>query len=560
MAEWRFYGRERELAKVGRFINTPGFDAGLVTGGRGIGKTELMQELRGRMGRQAQILIFEMRDPVIENQVDANERLIETIRHDLPQKVSSSTPPASEFEARWPRERFVGIIRHLLAQGAVVCLDEFQMAKPMGLEGGLKLLIDRSRSLNGPRPPGKLIMMGSHQQQVLDMFACTEPLHGRATVASKLRPWPLPTVFGMAQEQSFLQYPGRLLTLWTAFGGVPGRWRRFAREEAGRLAEMGAWKSDRDWRMAFLDWHRDLLQDNPRERFDNKAYVELAEPAREALLHLAQKPVGMTLSEFPTELREKPNDGLRKSLDMLVKHLEMVERYGQFMVKGDPRWRIADNSALFQITVYPELFREAYDEWDTPPDNESTTPLERLQNLEGPVMGRMAAAWLASQQDVTWSRQGAWRKPVNRTDLADIDAIAFRSKSTDPDSVLVMAGCKRNADKHRPNGLKQDFENFLAEIGDKAGDRFRSLARETLLVSPVFTDDQRRLYRQAGFRAVGMHDMARETGIEPAPAAAVKAGPGEPKRSRRRKTRDDGPSFDMCGDMMPGAAIHERNG
>ena len=545
MAEWRFYGRERELAKVGRFINTPGFDAGLVTGGRGIGKTELMQELRGRMGRQAQILIFEMRDPVIENQVDANERLIETIRHDLPQKVSSSTPPASEFEARQPRERFVGIIRHLLAQGAVVCLDEFHMAKPMGLEGGLKLLIDRSRSLNGPRPPGKLIMMGSHQQQVLDMFACTEPLHGRATVVSKLRPWPLPTVFGMAQEQGFLQYPGRSLTLWTAFGGVPGRWRRFAREEAARLAEMGAWKSDRDWRMAFLDWHRNLLQDSPRERFDNKAYVELAKPAREALLHLAQKPVGMTLSEFPAELREKPDDGLQKSLDMLVKHLEMVERYGQFMVKGDPRWRIADNSALFQITVYPELFREAGDEWDTPLDDEPTTPLERLQNLEGPVLERMAAAWLASQPDVTWSRQGAWRKPMKRTDLADIDAIAFRGKSTDPDSVLVMAGCKRNADKHRPNRLKQDFENFLAEIGGEAGDRFRSLAREKLLVSPVFTDDQRRQAGQAGFRAVGLHDMARETGIEPAPAAAVKAGPGEPARSRRRKTRDDGPSFDM---------------
>ncbi len=416
------------------------------------------------------------------------------------------------------------------------------MAKPMGLEGGLKLLIDRSRSLRGDRPPGKLIMMGSHQQKVQEMFRSTEPLHGRATLATELTQWPLPTVFEMAQEQGFLQYPGRMLTLWTAFGGVPGNWRNFVaapppvagpgEDRIPALAEMRAWKSDHAWRLAFLDWRRDLLQRNRRERFDSKAYVELAEPARPALLHLAQKPVGMTLSEFPAEFREKPDDELRKSLDMLVKHLGMVERYGQFMAKGDPRWRIADNSTLFQITVYPEMFREADDEWDTPPDDEQTTPLSRLQNLEGSVLERMAVAWLTSQPDVTWSRQGAWRKSVKRADLADIDAMAFRGKSTDPDSVLVMAGCKRNAGKHDTNKLKQDFEDFLVEIGDERGHRLRSMTREKLLISPVFSPARREQYVRAGFRVMDIHDMAREMGIEPGPAAPT-SPPEEPGEDER---------------------------
>ena len=63
--------------------------------------------------------------------------------------------------------------------------------------------------------------MVSHQQQVLDMFRSTEPLHQRASMIAGLRQWRVQTVLEMAAEQGFLQRPGRFLTLWCAFGGVP---------------------------------------------------------------------------------------------------------------------------------------------------------------------------------------------------------------------------------------------------------------------------------------------------------------------------------------------------
>ncbi len=523
MAEWRFYGREAELDAVGDFIRVPGFAAGLVTGGRGIGKTELMQKLRARMAGQARILIFELDDPGIENQAEANQRLFDETRPAFGEMASIRPPGQADIEIPGrPQQYFVGIIRELLAQGAVVCLDEFHMARPMGLEGKLKRLIDRSRSLSGDRPPGKLIMMGSHQQQVLEMFRGREPLHDRAVDVSKLTPWPLPTVFEMAQEQGILQFPGRMLTLWTAFGGVPGKWRNFVaapppvvapgEERIPALADMGAWKSDHAWRKAFLAWERLRLQQGPRERFDNKAYVELAEVAKEALLWLAlPRPKTEKFSDFPVELRRRPNRALGDALDTLRDHLGLVEYTAEFMTESYPRWRIADNSTLFQINVYPELFTQAGrqkigERVDREPE---AAALERLQDLEGHALERMAAAWLDSQPDVSLSLHAAWRQG-----LADIDVLAIRGRRTDPASVLVMAGCKRNARAHDTTRLDRQFDEFLGDIPGKYGKLLRDLTREKLLVSPAFDEVQRRQAERAKFQAVDIHHMARE-GIEP---------------------------------------------
>ncbi len=356
MTDWRFFGRENELAQVKDCIDKPHFQAGLILGGRGIGKTQLLVETRRRADNKPPVLIFELRDPGAEDQVAANRRLIQEIRCSLPQAISSSIPPLDEYGASEPEERFFGIVRHLLGLGVVVCLDEFHLARPMELEGGLKLLIDRSGPMRD-NPPGKLIFMGSHQQMVLDMLRSTEPLFGRARRITGLRQWKANTVFEMAAEQGFLQRPGCLLTLWCAFGGMPRNWQQFAVNSPGNLADLNAWDHDDAWWMAFLDWHRAVLEDSPRERFDSKAFIELAEPAGDALLWLANDhPSGTVHSTFPADLRDLPGNALGEALDMLRDHLGMIEEYGQFLVREFPRYRIAGNSALFQIHVYPELF------------------------------------------------------------------------------------------------------------------------------------------------------------------------------------------------------------
>ena len=526
MADWRFYGREKELARVRDFIDRRGFDAGLILGGRGIGKTELLLETQLRNPRKS-MLIFELQDPALEERVQANRRLIGTIRDTLPQPVSSSIPPLDDYYTELPRERFVGLIRHLLQHNITVCLDEFHMAKPMKLEGALKLLIDRSESLSGDRPPGKLIVMGSHQQQVLDMFHGTEPLHGRAPLIARLRQWRMPTLFEMAAEQGFLQRPGRMLTLWCAFGGVPRNWRQFARE--ARLADFNASESDDAWRQGFLDWHRQLLQNNPRERFDSKAFIELAEPAREALLWLARRhPRGMIFPRFPDHLRELPERALERSLEMLRDHLGLVEKAGPFWTPGPYSYRICDNSTLCQISVYREMFAGTFSRrGEGKEDGSPEQALRRLQSLEGLALERMAHGWLSCQADVTWSMQGAWRPNAD----GDIDVMGLRGRWSDPDPVLVMGGAKRNAREHSTTTLDRQFGQFLDDIPGEDGQVLRSRAREKLLISPVFSPGQRGQHARAGFRTIDMHDMARGLGIEPVPGIPAPVPEPEPYTS-----------------------------
>ena len=502
MADWGFYGRQDELDKVEKFIKRPGFAAGRVTGGRRIGKTKLMQQIRKRTDNNPPMLIFDLKDPKIEDVASANRRLIGAAREipgqtaPLPKPSPDLLPVSEVYGAEPPQEYFVDILRHLLAQNVTVCLDEFQMAKDMGLEGGLQKLIDDSGPL-ADNPPGKLILMGSHQQQVQEMFTCKKPLHGRAGRIVQLMQWPPPTVFEMAREQGFLQYPGRLLTLWTAFGGVPGNWERFAREEADNLAKVGDWDNDDAWREAFLGWHRQLLAD-PEERFDSKAYVELAEPARAALLALAQNPDGMTLSEFPPGPGGKPDDGLPKLFIKLRDHLGMVENYDPFMSEDMLKWRIADNSTLCQLHVHPELFQEERSGRVTPPDPSRRTPLERLETLEGHALERMAAACLGGQPGVTWSEHAVWRNRRDGTSMPDIDVMGFRGWWTEPDAVLMMGSYMRRARNHTARKVDEQFRSFLAEVADEADTDFRLMAREKLLISPEFTSDQRQHYARDG--------------------------------------------------------------
>ncbi len=534
MTAWHFYGREKELAQVRDFIGRPNFSAGTIFGGRGIGKSELLAETRRRIGNKPSVLIFELEDPELEDQMAANDRLIQAIQDMLPQPVSSSIPPLDDYRARQPKERFFQLIRHLLVHGVVVCLDEFHIAKPMGLEGGLKRLIDQSRPL-GDNPPGKLILMGSHQQQVLDMFRSTEPLHQRADGFVRLRQWKVQTVFEMASEQGLLQRPGRFLTLWCAFGGVPRNWERFANLPPGNPADMGAWESDDAWRMAFLDWHREMLADSPRERFDSKAFIELAEPTRDALLWLARShPRGTVFSRFPAEMREVPGGALENTLDVLRDHLGMIERCYPFMVKEKPRWRIADNSTMFQIHVYPELF-DGSERGGYGPEDRRSQPrmLDRLKTLEGIALERLTADCLLRLPGVTWGGHNLWRnrQKIAGSDapaqLADIDVMALRGWLDDPDPVLMLVGCKRNPGQHNTALLQHQFNDMLDDLGGKRGERMRALRQEKLVVSPEFSPEQRQHYARSGFKSLDIREMARHLGIESTPEIPEpELGPG----------------------------------
>ena len=563
MAGWRFYGRETELAELELSLrlheDTRRFDAVRINGRRGIGKTEFMQEAARRGTGDPPVLHVELPSPELGDAASACDRLIVAAKSKGLKDVFGSLPERQSFhnDMMW----FGLHLKELIAAGAIVVLDEFHHARPLGLVSDVKLVIDGFTSVAAPRVSGELVMMGSHQQQLYRMFRSDQPLYGRATSKVHLPPWPVGTVLEMAADQGFLQRPARFLTLWSAYGGVPKHWHRFANSNrTAKLRDFTLWPDDSAWRRAFLDDERRLLAD-PEERFDNAAYVELAPQTREVLLWLARNcPRGATTDELQVGLSKSGDQEILDSLWVLRRHLELVEPKGQFQVKGTARWRIIDNNTLFQITVYPELFETRRDQRvECDIDAEGYNRRAAAAENEGLALERFAAACFGEMTDISWSGDGLWRQrrkpPFNDSNglklppLADIDVMALRGEWRDPDPVLILAGCKRNAGRHHPARLDAQFGAFLEDLGTEAtATRRRALPQERFLISPEFTDEQRMKARRAGFGCLGIRDLSQMLGVDPGPEPESQTEPRpEPRAPVPRKVpeSENGPSLDM---------------
>ena len=393
----------------------------------------------------------------------------------------------------------------------------------MRLVGGIKLVIDGFYAVHAPRVTGKLVMMGSHQQKLLRMFRSTEPLYQRFDSSHRLGPWPISTVLEMASEQGYLQYPKRFLTLWTAYGGIPKHWNRLAeRNDYRQLRQFGAWPDDAAWRRAFLERERQVLTDT-EERFNSRSFVELAPEQRDVLLWLANnRPRGATEKQIAAGIGKKGDRAVSDALNVLSTHLQLVEPKWEFLGKKTCRWRISDNNTLFQINVFLQLFADSPEAGLTGESQASTAEFSdaALASHEGPALERFAAACFGEMPDVTWHEDGLWRnrrqEPYTDSSgqplppLADIDVMARRGEWSDPEPVVIMAGCKRSASKHNTVQLKEQFDAMLNDLGDTPdGKRVRSLPKERYLISPHFAEGQREKHKRTEFKCLDIRDIAR---------------------------------------------------
>ena len=259
-------------------------------------------------------------------------------------------------------------------------------------------------------------------------------------------------------------------------------------------------------------------------------------------------------------LSKSGDQEILNSLWVLRRHLELVEPKGQFQVKGTARWRIIDNNTLFQITVCPELFEAGRDRRvESDIDAEGYNRRAAAAENEGLALERFAAACFGEMPDISWSGDGLRRQrrrpPFNDSDglklppLADIDVMALRGEWRDPDPVLILAGCKRNAGRHHPARLDAQFGAFLEDLGTEAtATRLRALPQERFLISPEFTDEQRMKARRASFGCLGIRDLAQMLGVDPGPEPENQTEPRpEPRAPVPRKVpeSENGPSLDM---------------
>ncbi len=180
--------------------------------------------------------------------------------------------------------------------------------------------------------------MGSHQQKLREVLKADGWLSGRLDAGAQLRPWSIRTVFAMAEEHGPLDRPARFLTLWTTFGGMPDQWERFVtRDRFAKLWDIDTWPDDgREWRLTFIRAQREWLEENPDDRFDSRAFTDLAPPHRDALLWLAgNSQQGKRTHRFPRELKKRNSPELDDFLSMPVTHLGLVPDCGSFQIMGN---------------------------------------------------------------------------------------------------------------------------------------------------------------------------------------------------------------------------------
>ena len=390
--------------------------------------------------------------------------------------------------------------------GAVVILDEFHHAAGTRIPSALKDIIDLAVGNfgdYGKKYPGKLVLMGSHQQKIDDMFASTEPLHGLVNEGMTLAPWSLRTTLAVADDHGILAEPGKFLTLWTAYGGMPRNWRRYCMEDSH--AHLHDISDMNEWRQEFLKIEHQILENGYRERFDDRAFVELQAEHRNLFLWIGERhPRGVQLREIPGEYGNNP--AKIELLRFMKDRVGLMDRNMPFGIEEQSRWRITDNNTLFQVGVFPGIWKVTTRERTTLARGVDHGEADRkMTTLEGPALEQMGAQYLKELPPAKFQTvSSAWHPRI----VGDVDVLAVGEENGD--RTIWMGNAKRNPEAHDPWKIKELYQEFLARLGEK------ETRCKYLLISPSFDkldSDKLKTFRNTDFEMIGIPDMARNLGV-----------------------------------------------
>ncbi|MDE2751585.1 MAG: hypothetical protein OXI83_03320, partial [Gemmatimonadota bacterium] len=171
--------------------------------------------------------------------------------------------------------------------------------------------------------------------------------------------------------------------------------------------------------------------------------------------------------------------------------LELV-RFAHPLFSGPSRWRISDNNTLFQLSVFRDLYMPGR-RFPRGVGEEITW----LENLEGPMLERLADEWLRERAGQEWVESGIHFKSPAGTGKIDVAALMQQEGGVK----LVLGGCKRAAAQHRPGQLVAVFDGFMASLADSGlqGRMKRADKEFRLLISPEVTPGERQRLRDGRF-------------------------------------------------------------
>ncbi len=542
---WRFYGRQtqmEELAHDLEFIpdrhnvrnGRRQFSTCKIRGRRGLGKTALVLQLQAKAPSDLPIIYLELPNP--DNvPTDGDPINVEAIARRITELAEGHGSVPVRFGERvhrrlaagraWkdPHFKFQALLQALIKEGGVVVFDEFHLAKKLGLVTDIREVIrnchDVGRKLDHP---GKLVLMGSHQQELQSLFASDAPLYGTTNAYLHLHPWSLRTTMRVAAEHDILPNPGKFLTLWTAYGGSPRNWQRYCTDE--RYAPLHAINDEDEWRRGFLAAERNFLTEW-KERFDARTTIELREPERRILLWVGHHhPRGIKLKDIPVgDYADK-----LAAVQMLETDLDLMSSHGPLLVRDHSRWKISDQYTLFQLHVFPELMAQADDQKIE--GLRGRPELARLLSLEGVGLETLATTFMGEQDGVTWHQSNVWHPRIARE--GDIDVMAA-NVNTEPWTVW-LGEAKRNENDLYPGMIKAFQDRFLTTLGNSdEAKKIRTAKLQRQLFATTFPRGSRERLRSAGFEAVDLHAMARSFGIEPWRKPVAANVPAEPEEENK---------------------------
>ncbi|MCY4152342.1 MAG: AAA family ATPase [Aestuariivita sp.] len=377
---WRFYGRQSQFRLLETFLSgRADFNVLAIRGRRQVGKTDLIEtffERRQQEGDKQNLIYCELlrRDKTRE---DFFNRLEQAVR-----KTNRQLLEGFAVEPNGENFKFSDLAEHLLRRGCVVVLDEFQRIRSTNgaVESEFQFLIDRLRreARKKINPRSRLIVLGSEQQRLVEMFKHpTAPMYGRVRNVLHLQPWTFAEFKEMAIEQGWDQNPNRLLTLWTAYNGLPGHWGRFWEEE--HLSDFSRIADDREWTSQFLEVEG-IYRTSPGGGFYNQMEVELRASDLALVRWLASRPSGYNITRDLRHRahrvhfnkikmavqREQPDEKVTDSdvaaeVEEAIRsrlsgdHLGLLERKPYWDDRKDIKWRVCDNFARFQVEVLERI-------------------------------------------------------------------------------------------------------------------------------------------------------------------------------------------------------------
>ncbi len=525
---WRFYGREKEKDKLMRMLgyDIPAadrlFSTHWIKGRRGVGKTELIREVMACSPPHIPVVYHQMNEvsPVSYTLAEMNSDLLEAAAQNGLPNITQILPP---FIPGRDIRHFKNILTTLWRQGAVVVLDEFHHATGTGIPSALKDIIDIAVGGwgdYGKKHPGKLVLMGSHQQRVDALFAPDQPLYGLWNGILPLEPWSLQTVMAMAADHGILANPAKFLTLWTAYDGMPRNWRRYCMDESH--AHLHGISDETMWRQEWLRVEQQLLLAGDRERFDDRAFIELQPEHRDLFIWFGKRhPRGLQLGQIPGRFGNAP--AKMALLTFLKERVGLVEKNAPYGKEDEPRWRISDNNTLFQLSVFPEMWKNVpKEDSPLPEDDEHQVTQARLIKLEGTALEQMGSQYLKEFPPAkSLTRAGAW-SPLVR---GDVDVFALGKE--EGIRTFWLGNAKRNPKAHNTVGIKDVYKEFLAAIGEQ------ETRCRYMLISPYFDILTRdKLKNEApGYDIIDIHDMARDLGVDVTPTTKLgHSGEQEPRK------------------------------